>query len=460
MAPKITLTLERFVEWSKTQTTLSATALRKPIGQIWHDSRKVGQGDVFVALKTDCDDGHQYVADALAKGALAAVVSKSAFGHYPANVQKKLMVATSPLKAVQRAAGAYRRELGTLVVGITGSNGKTTTRSFISQVLDKEVPVATTVGNWNNHIGLPLSILRMRSEDCVGVFEMGANHSGEIDTLSRIARPDFAIITNIGYSHIGLFGSLQNTTQAKFEIVNGLNTKQGALLLNGDDPRLVAHARTLDVKTVFYGCSRRCAIRAEKVTGDAQGTSFMVDGYTYRLSIPGVHFMYAALPAIALARRLGYDEALIADVLQQLAPAEMRGVIQQKRKVSFVLDCYNANPSSMNSALELLKQIAPESRRVAVLGDMLELGSYAPRLHRLLGALVAQSGIRTVIAVGAMAEEVCRGAREKGMAANALHCVADATLAAQQLRAVAQPGDTVLLKGSRSIGLETTFAAF
>jgi UDP-N-acetylmuramoyl-tripeptide--D-alanyl-D-alanine ligase len=455
------LTLGNCISWGRGASTLSASAQKKVVHGVQNDSRIVRPGEVFVAIVTDKDDGHRYVSAAFEKGAAAAIVDKHAVIECSLHNRKKLIKVASPLASIQRIAAYYRRELGCLIIGITGSSGKTTTRHFIATVLGAVYPIGETRSNWNNHLGVPMSLLSFAGDEWAGVIEMGANHQGEISVLSKIAAPDIAVITNIGYAHVGLFGSLGKTTAAKFEIIDGLNTKGGFLLANGDDARVVAAAKKSGATTIFFGCSRRCSIRAENIRFFAEtGLEFEVDGFAFRLSVPGRHFLYSALPAIFLGRRCGIPDEIIAKALTRLKPVTMRGVITKKKKVAFILDCYNANPSSMKTAVEQLIEIAPAHRRVAVVGDMLELGRYAPRLHREVGVLLAQNKVKKIIAVGQFSTDVAKGAMKAGVDPNSIVTVETAEAAAASLRCLTVAGDTVLLKGSRGVHLEKVYETF
>jgi UDP-N-acetylmuramoyl-tripeptide--D-alanyl-D-alanine ligase len=455
------LTLGDIITWGHGRSGLSAGVYGRRVAKVWNDSRKVGRGDVFVALKTEKDDGHRYVKSAFAAGAAAAMVSGSAPVECSAHDRSKLIKVADPLRAVQRIATRYRRELGILIVAVTGSSGKTTTRNFIASVLRTALPVGETYTNWNNHIGVPLSILRFSGQEWAGVIEMGANHTDEISELSKIAEPDVGVITNIGYAHVGLFGSLANTTRAKFEIVAGLNRNNGLLLLNGDDRRLVDHARKTGTEAVCFGFSAKCDIRAEDVRFDQrQGLSFTVDGSEFRLHVAGRHFIYSALPAIFLGRRCGIPEAEIARALAAQRPFTMRGTVEKRKGVTFIVDCYNANPSSMKSAVAMLADLAVPNRRVAIVGDMLELGKQAERLHHELGTMLAQNGVKKIIAIGQFAGSVADGAVKAGMDSKKIAAAADAEEAVPLTKRFIKPGEVVLLKGSRGVHLETVFEEF
>ncbi|MBD3346987.1 MAG: UDP-N-acetylmuramoyl-tripeptide--D-alanyl-D-alanine ligase [Chitinivibrionales bacterium] len=452
------LTIGKLAVWGKSRPGLSPAVAKRPVRGIHTDSRKVGSGDLFIALKTRNDDGHRYVESAFAAGATAAVVAAKNKKSFPARIQKKLIAVPDPLKALQRMAQAYRKELGILMIGLTGSNGKTTTRNAIAHVLERGYPVGTTAGNFNNHIGVPLSILSFTGKEWLGVIEMGANHVREIHTLSMIVKPDIALITNIGYAHVGLFKSLENTTTAKFEIVDGLNKRNGFLMINGDDHRLFKRAQELGIQTTSYGFSSRCTVRATSYELlSANRARFEVEGHRFTLPMPGRHFVYSALPAIILARRLGIDRTDVVDALQEISPVSLRGVIRKKKNATFVLDCYNANPSSMKAGLQLLDDIAAKSEKVAIVGDMLELGSASNRLHKQLGKLVYDSGVKRALAVGEYADSIAEGAVKAGMKAKNIATARSAEEALDRARKIIKPGNAVLVKGSRRVHLETVF---
>jgi len=454
-----TLTLGLLIEWCGGKSQIGERQRKMPAGMVCNDSRKIGPGDVFVAIKTENDDGHRYVEAAFKAGASAAIVDRKAEFSLSAAQKKKLILVSDPVKAVQKAASRYRKEMGILFIGITGSSGKTTTRTFISSVLRQGMSVGETFGNWNNHIGVPMSILKFCGNEWAGVIEMGANHVGEIHELSLITKPDIGVITNIGYGHVGLFGSIENTCKAKFEIADGLS-RGGFLLLNGDDPRLVKGVRERGLAAEFYGLSSRCSVRPENLKVTPDGLSFDVDGSRYSLQMPGRHFVYAALPAIFLGRRCGIPEKLIISALADQRPVSMRGGIEKKKGVSFIVDCYNANPSSMSSGLAYLADVSRPGSRVAIVGDMLELGKYSVKLHRELGKQIVKTGVKKLIAVGQFCHEVGRAAEKEGLPSGKIFTVENAGAAVDIARRVLCKGDTVLLKGSRGIHLETIFEKF
>jgi UDP-N-acetylmuramoyl-tripeptide--D-alanyl-D-alanine ligase len=453
------LTIEQIILWSKATAVMGASMRRRPIGTVWMDSRKIGQGDVFVALPGDKDDGHHYVKAALKAGAVAAIVAKKKLSQFTGQEKKKLIAVTDPLQALQKIAARYRACLDIPIVAVTGSSGKTTTRSFLTSVLSAGLAVGSSEGNWNNHIGVPLSILRLKPEQDIAVLEFGANHANEIDCLTRIAQPDIGIITNIGYAHIGFFGGLAGTAEAKLEIVHGIHPEKGLLLFNGDDNLLVKKCAEHGYKALYFGCSKRCGIRARNIVVAEQETSFSVKGFQYKLPMAGKHFVYAALPAIFLATQLHISPEKIAAALGKMKPEIMRGTLEKKAGITFIVDCYNANPSSMKVAIDLLSDVAPDKRKAAIVGDMLELGKYSLKCHRTLGGQLADAGVKTIIAIGSFAEKVAQGAIQKGMNIKSIHCFDTTESAVKVTKNFLNKGDVVLLKGSRGMKLERIFEA-
>ncbi len=455
------LTLRQFVEWGEASCGLSEAMLRKAVRGVSNDSRTAGTGDVFVALTTEKDDGHRYVSAALKRGAIAALVEKRKWAHFPDRERARLVAVGDPLSAVQRIAARYRTSLGIPIVGITGSSGKTTARMFIAETLKRGKIVGETSGNLNNHIGVPISLLRFTGDEEVGVIEMGANHTREIHTLSTIVRPTIGLITSVGYAHIGYFGSLANILKAKLEIIDGMDDRDGFVMLNGDDRLLAGAAKRLGNDVVSFGFSPHCRVRARNVRViGASGVSFEVDGSRFRMSTPGRHFIYSALAAIHLGRHFGIDDRRIAAALRTVRPADMRGTIGKTAGATFIIDCYNANPSSMKSGIALLGDVAGNKRKVAIVGDMLELGKYARRLHHELGKQLARAGVGAVLSVGEFASAVAAGALSAGMNKEDIAVAPDSARAVAPAREIIRRGDVVLLKGSRGVHLETVYEGF
>lgn len=449
------LTVNQLIKWGNALTSMSENVRKKHFGTLWYDSRKISKGDIFIALETERDDGHSYVSTAFQSGAMAAIVAKDKVNMFSPIEKRKCIIVDNPLSAVQKMAAEYRKKLSIPFVAVTGSNGKTTTRHFISSVLESKFIAGKTIGNWNNHIGVPLSILRMTGKERVAVVEFGANHRNEIDPLSRIVSPDIGVITNIGYAHIGNFGSLKNTTEVKFEISSGMNKKKGLLLLNGDDRRLVSKSKDIGIQVRYFGFSKKCHIQPKNYAlVSNRHTVFTIDKQKYTLSLFGKHFVYSALPAIFIAREFDIPYDVIADVLYTIKPDSMRGSIETIGGITFIVDCYNANPSSMDHAITLLKDFAVNRKKCAVIGDMLELGKYTKTLHIQLGKRLANAEINKVIIVGEFTEYVLQGALKGGMNHKNIFTCPTAIDAVNIAKREFKKGDIVLLKGSRGVKLE------
>jgi UDP-N-acetylmuramoyl-tripeptide--D-alanyl-D-alanine ligase len=458
---KTALTVGSLIEWGGGKSEMAEAGRRRKVNTVWNDSRKVtADGDVFIALRSETDDGHRYVESALKQGAIAAIVDKKGIRAIPEKYRRKCVVVADTLKSVQKMAARYRKEMGLLTIGITGSNGKTTTRSFIAELLKSTFKTAETFTNWNNHIGVPQSILKFEGDEEIAVLEMGANHVGEIRPLTKICRPDLAIITNIGYAHVGLFGSIERTTEGKFEIAEGLG-KGGFMLLNGDDRRLVKGAADRGLKAVFFGTSPKCDIRARNISVGEKGVRFSVDGEECVLQMPGRHFIYCALPAIYIARMCGIDGGVIRKSLARLKPVSLRGKLEPKKGVKFIVDCYNANPSSMSHAIKYLVDVTPAKKnRVAVVGDMYELEQYTRNCHLKLGKELVGADVQKIIAVGRFAQYVKDGAVKAGISSRRVFTADNAAEALDICRSVLKKGEIVLLKGSRGVGLEKVFEGY
>jgi UDP-N-acetylmuramoyl-tripeptide--D-alanyl-D-alanine ligase len=456
------ISLGAFISFSGGSSLLPSSDRNRPVHAVWNDSRNVGKGDVFVAIETQSNDGHRFVKSALDKGAVAAIVARKKLGMFSDDEKKRLIVVRDPLSSLQAIASQYRKTLRCTMVGITGSSGKTTARAFIAAVLKRKLAIGETIGNFNNDIGVPISILRFSGKENAGVLEMGANHQREIHVLSKIVRPDIGVITNIGYAHIGYFGSLANILKAKFEIVDGMR-KNGLLLLNGDDPLLTRRSKTAEQRIVLFGMSRLCNFRAENIRLiKNRRMAFTVKEQQYEIPMPGRHFVYNALAAIAVAHEFGIDKNHIDAAFASLHPLTMRGAIRKKAGVTFIVDCYNANPSSMKSGIALLADVADHEgrRKVAIVGDMLELGRYSAKLHTALGKRLAEAGVDRLLAVGDFASKVAQGAKAAGMTMKKIMTAATSSEAIPVARKLVRRGDAVLLKGSRGIHLETVLEGF
>jgi len=426
----------------------------RTVTQISTDSRTLQPGDLFVALTGENFDGHLFVEGATATGAAGAVVLDHFDGRVPAEFA--LIEVGDTLAALQAIARAYRATLPLSVVGITGSNGKTSTKDFTAAVLGARFKVIKTEGNLNNHIGLPLTILRATSSDEIGVFEMGMNHPGEIAPLAAMAAPKVGIVTNVGVAHIEFMGSREGIAREKGMLAEALPA-DGVLVLSAEDDFSESIARRSSARTVFAGIDRGDVSATVLETG-FDGSRFIVrDNGTgaeaeARLPVPGLHMIQNALLAIAAGLAFGVGPA---DAVRGLAECRLtKGRLERKmlNGINVLDDSYNANPDSMRAALRTLVAMPAVGARVAVLGRMGELGVESLRGHRSVGEAAAEAGVDALIAVGDEALAIADAARASGL--GEVYHVPDTASAAALLSGRLRAGDTVLIKGSRTARME------
>ena len=415
------------------------------------DTRTQNIGDVYFALRGPNHDVHDYVAAACSKGAAAVVVERSA-GHAGE------LVVSDTLRGLQQLGAWARGAWGGTVVGVTGSAGKTTTKDAIAHVLETELPVGKTVGNFNNHVGVPLSILRLPDSCKVGVLEMGMNHAGEIRELAAIASPEMGVVTNVGYAHVEFFDSIEGVAAAKRELIEGL-PRDGVAVLNADDARVLQFRNVHAGRSVTFGFSPDADVRAEAAEFGADGSRFRVDGVDYETGMVGRHAVMNLLAAIAVAREFGIPAARLREPVSSFAVGKMRGERLEHRGILVWNDCYNSNPEAAQSMIDVLAA-SPAGRRIAVLGEMLELGHAAVQLHRQVGQYAARHGVDLLIGVQGEARDMVDAAIDAGLPANAGHFFVEAGEAGDFARQAARPGDAILFKGSRGVHVERALERF
>lgn len=407
------------------------------------DSRTIRPGELFFAVRGSRRDGHDFVEDALGRGAVAAVVARPA---RPGEIGRRLVVG-DPAKALQDLAARARRNWGRPVVAVTGSSGKTTTKDATAALLDAFLPAAKSEGNLNNQFGLPLSILRIPDAARAAALEIGINHPGEMAPLARIAAPDVAVVTNIGAAHLGHYSSLEEIAGEKGRLVAAL-AEDGVAVLNADDSRVIAMRRLVRGRALTYGIEAAADVRARRLRDlGVDGFRFEVLGREVSSPLGGRHNVYNVLAALAAVRALGLGSQGVADAVAALRPSPMRGEVHRVAGVVLIDDCYNASPPAMEAMLRLLRG-TPAARRIAVLGEMRELGGRSRELHRRVGRAVAPAGVDYLVAVGGDAQEIASSA---GVPREFCR---DAGEAASVLPGLVRPGDAVLLKASRGVGLE------
>ncbi|MFZ0770881.1 MAG: UDP-N-acetylmuramoyl-tripeptide--D-alanyl-D-alanine ligase [Candidatus Sulfotelmatobacter sp.] len=416
------------------------------------DSRTVGPGQLFFAVKGERLDGHDFVEQALGKGAAVAVVRKDQLGRYPG--QTRLLAVADTLMALQTLATAVRKLWGKPLIAVTGSAGKTTTKEAIAHVLSKRFRVLKSEGNFNNHFGLPLMLLKLDPEYDVAVIEMGMSHSGEIRALAKIAQPEIGVVTNVAPVHLEFFPSLAGIARAKYELIGSLPAG-GTAVLNADDEYVAQFSRGFKGKVVMYGTKATADVRAEKIQSKgAEGTEFevVVGGVRERAALPlvGEHNVLNALAAIAVGLERGLKPAEAIAALSTLAPADKRGQVLQLGNITVIDDCYNSNPRALEAMVDALAAMAAQ-RRIVVAGEMLELGPAGEDMHREAGQHIAEKKIEVLLGVRGLAQAMVEGARRAG---TRTEFVASPEEAGEWLAREARDGDVVLLKASRGVKLE------
>ena len=415
------------------------------------DSRKGKPGDLFVCLKGARVDGHDFVSKAEEQGVSALLIDREVPSDLPA------VLVPDTLKALQDFAAWYRTRPDLKVVAVTGSVGKTTTKEFIAAVLSQAVPTYKTQGNMNSETGLPLTLLHVEPQHRAVVTEMGTCNFGEISELSKIARPDIGVLTNIGLCHIEFLGSQEGILKAKREIVDGMS-EDGVVVLNGDDPYL-ATVTDLAQRRITYGLNHpEYDYYAYNVAVLSEGVSFTaktpLGDLDVHLAIDGIHNVYNSLAAIAVGVLCGMDLASIGEGLRKMEKAPMRQNVRKENGMTLIEDCYNASPTSMKASIDVLK--GKPGRKVAVLGDMLELGENAAAYHRQVGEML--EGVSVLIAYGDHAQDYLEGAATAGVLQR-IPCKTPED-AAVNLKLAARKGDVVLFKASRSMHAERVIECF
>lgn len=426
------------------------------IGQIATDSRHVLRGDLFWALPGERFDGARFVSDALARGAAGAVTEQRGT---PVPGDRWILEVDDSLAALTRLASWRRDQFAGQVVAITGSVGKSTTREMLSAILRQQRLGTASPRSFNNQIGLPLSMLELEPRLDYAVFELGASQRGEIARLAELCRPHIGIITTIGDAHFGGFGGYEAIAAAKCELLTRL-APGGLAILNSDCERLRRAASAWCGRKLTFGRGPEADIRATRVEYSAGRLTFHVGADSFDVAAWGRHQLVAALAAVAGARALGIATRAIQAGFAAFEPLAHRSLVRRVGEITLIDDCYNASPTSVQAALALLRETPAVGRKIAVLGDMLELGAASSAFHRLIGDLVVtQAGADRLIACGAHAGEIAAAAESAGLRPECIrHCsaVEDAWHA---LRTLVEPGDAVLVKASRAVGLDRLVAA-
>lgn len=444
------LTIEEMCRILESTPVGVSSRLAKRKVKLCLDSREAVPGVVFWPLKGARFDAHDFIPQMMEKGALMSIMDENRAGKITAEVYVPV---NDTNEALLKLAKGYQRLFKLKKIAVTGSNGKTTTKEMLKTVISEKFRTIATEGNLNNQIGVPKTVFRFKHTDEVAVVEMGTSAPGEIHPLSMAVEPDIAVITNVGASHLEHLGTLDNVFKEKLSIVDGLR-KGGILVVNADDTRLSKVKTCKSYRVVTFGI-RRGIIKPEDLKWDSNAcATFKIGRTEFHLNVPGIHNVYNALATIAVAISLRIPKSAIATALEKFHAANMRMEIRSAAGFKVVSDCYNANPSSTKMALETIGSVSGCGRRIAVLGDMLELGDKSADLHREMGELVPQMNFDLLLTVGEMSVNTQKGAIAKGMSSNsALHfdTVKDVV---DFLSENVHIGDILLVKGSRGMKME------
>jgi UDP-N-acetylmuramoyl-tripeptide--D-alanyl-D-alanine ligase len=428
------------------------------VSHVSTDSRTLQAGDLFVPLRGENFDGHKFIEQAAQRGAVGAMVDERWTGNAPENFGLIRVIDT--LAGYQALAANYRASLPVKVIAITGSNGKTSTKDFVAATLARKFRVTKTEGNFNNHVGLPQTMLAANREDEIAVWEIGMNHPGEIAALAKLAAPDVAIITNVGIAHIEFMGSREAIAEEKGSLAEAV-ASNGTLILNADDAFSESIAKRTDAKIILAGIDNG-SVRATDITQNSTGSEFTILEGAHRcraqLPVPGIHMVQNAMLAVAAGRVFGLslEECSVGLASTPLTKARLQ--IKEIDGIQFIDDSYNANPDSMKAALRTLVELDSDGRRIAVLGEMGELGAESERGHREVGEAAAALRIDELIAVGGIGAAIAHAAKKAGLEKSV--AVDSPKEAAELLEGSAAPGDLVLIKGSRSARMERVLEEF
>jgi UDP-N-acetylmuramoyl-tripeptide--D-alanyl-D-alanine ligase len=408
------------------------------------DTRTLKSGDLFFALTGDKFDGHRFVSGAFARGAAAAVVKKNF-----SDKSGLLIKVNDPLKALGDLAAYYRSQFSFQCVAVTGSNGKTTTKEMMAACLRTKYRTLQTAGNFNNLIGLPMTLFGLGDSHQAAIFELGMSYPGEIKRLAQICLPQMGVFTNVAPVHLETMKTVEAVARAKYELIENL-PENGVVILNTDDNIFSSWRDNIRQKIVTYGIDGKADFRAESINYTNDGiNSFIVRGIEYRINLPGKHNIYNALAAIAAAGNLGCDLKALIEPLANLRPYRLRSEVFQSNGITIINDCYNANPVSMRLAIDTLAEYPGRGRKIAVLADMLELGVQEKNYHRQVGEYLSARRVDALFAFGKLSELYI-----ENFIGNFKMHFTDKKSLIDELQNYLRPGDVVLVKGSRGMALE------
>jgi len=428
-------------------------SLDREVSSVVIDSRLVQKDSLFVAIRGERVDGHSFIPGTIKDGALCALSEEKLEGaDFP------YILVSSCKEALIDLAEHYRKALKVKAIGITGSVGKTSTKEMMASVFSQKYSVQKTPGNFNNEIGLPLTIFSIGEEHEVAVLEMGISYFGDMDVLSRMARPDICVLTNIGTAHIEHLKSRDGILKEKSQIFNSMNPK-GSIFLNGDDDKLITIPPYKGIAPTYYGLNPEWPFYATNIINKGlRGTTATYhtprSTFTAHIHVPGTFMVYNALAATAVAYSLEMTDEEIIKGIEALTPIAGRSNIIETGKYTLIDDCYNAGPATMKSAIELLEQA--ETRKVAILGDMFELGPEEEKLHYEVGLFAGDKNIDQIICIGTLSEHIVEGCKSRGFE-NILHFPTKIKFF-EQINKLLSPNDTILLKASNGMAFSEIVA--
>jgi UDP-N-acetylmuramoyl-tripeptide--D-alanyl-D-alanine ligase len=422
------------------------------------DSRGSVADSLFFAIAGDRFDGHAYVNEALAKGANAAVISNLDKIDPQYHTSGRLIQVNDTVDALAKLAVWYRRQFAAQVIAVIGSNGKTTTKDLINRVLGSRKRGRAGQASFNNNIGVPLTLLSVEPQDEFVVVEIGTNHPGEIVALGRIVQPDLAVVTSIGEEHLEFFGDVESVAREEFSLLACMRHR-GFVAMSDQAAQYVPAKAAAECTVLKYGFDEGSDLRAVGLRMNADGQYFKVNGrFDYHLPLLGRHNVSNALAAIAIGTRFRLTHEEIASALRDARSSPMRMEVLRMGEITVINDAYNANPSSVRAALEVMDQLSVIGRKVLILGDMRELGSEAVRCHQAIGREAGRSTAQTIIVVGAMSKVLADGATATAGTAKRIYAFPSIEAVAEKIGTFVQPGDVVLLKASRAVRLERLLA--
>lgn len=430
------------------------------------DSRTIAAGELFFAIHGPRHDGHDHVAGAFERGALAAVVAQEQHGRYSEAIRARCIVVPGTFEALKQLARAVREKWGGKIAGVTGSVGKTTTKEILAALLGTKLRILKSEGNFNNEYGLPLTLFNLEQAHQAAVLEMGMSRRGELARLAEIARPDVGVVTRVAPAHLEFFSSVDEIALAKRELIEGLNGRESTAVLNADDPRVAAFGKFAPGRVLTYGIEQPAFFAAAQIEDrGALGSAFDYVSPEGRvrleLSVPGRHAISNALAALAAASVWGVGAAEAQSVFPALRPPAMRGeLLRFSNGAALINDSYNSSPAALQAMTALLAATPNFHRRILAAGEMRELGATSPELHRQAGRFAMKTGkIDFVIGVAGDGAQIVEGAVEAGLPRERTRVFSSSEEAAQCLPDLLQPGDLLLVKGSRGVKMERIVVA-